>query len=380
MMDYILNGASQRDRITSSEIPPSLADLPFIAQAHKLETKQPLEADVTVAPGISHKADWMARQAEQHGMFGGKGKPPVSMTELLATPEGQAYLRRLLDAYAEKKSHYRPARSKQAGAVPALAQLLAAKSESDRRNYKAKHQILSGLLDTQPGEFVQDSAEKGMIGLTHDADRLPHSRPGQGRAGAGQGRRDRPDAAGRAGRCRDRRPRRLRGGQAPQGRTAVARCHHRRRGGCRHRCRCRLHAAGGIAGRCRVRVRGGRPAAAALTLALQGAGRRGHRAARGGGERVDGGECRRLLRERAGRLSRGRVACPEGEEADRGLRHARLHRRRPGAQVPDRASRRPRAQRGRRPRKRDPRVYPREQKRSPCRSASRRDSPRGKSS
>ena len=50
---------------------------------------------------------------------------------------------------------------------PALADLKKAKAESDRRNYKAKHQIISRLLDQRPGEFVQDSTGQGMIGLTH---------------------------------------------------------------------------------------------------------------------------------------------------------------------------------------------------------------------
>ena len=50
---------------------------------------------------------------------------------------------------------------------PALADLKRAKAESDRGNYRAKHQILSDLLDRHPGEFVQDSAQGHMIGLTH---------------------------------------------------------------------------------------------------------------------------------------------------------------------------------------------------------------------
>ena len=50
-----------------------------------------------------------------------------------------------------------------------LADLKRAKSESDRGNYKAKHQILSKLLDEHPGAFVQDSTSGSMIGLTHPA-------------------------------------------------------------------------------------------------------------------------------------------------------------------------------------------------------------------
>ena len=82
-----------KDLSNAIEVPPSLGDLPFMAQAHKLETGKPLNAPVEVAPGITHDADWMARQAEQHGMFKGR-----TTTELLATQAGQAYLKRLLDA------------------------------------------------------------------------------------------------------------------------------------------------------------------------------------------------------------------------------------------------------------------------------------------
>jgi hypothetical protein len=85
---------ASRDWSNSKEIPASLGDLPYIAQAHKLETGRPLNAPVTVAPDITHNADWMARQAQQHGMFGGN----KTTTELLATQAGQAYLRRLLAA------------------------------------------------------------------------------------------------------------------------------------------------------------------------------------------------------------------------------------------------------------------------------------------
>lgn len=84
---------ARRLQSDSAEIPASLGDLPFAAEAYKRETGRPLNAPVTVAPGITHDADWMARQAQQHGYFGGR-----TMTELLATPSGQSYLKRLLDA------------------------------------------------------------------------------------------------------------------------------------------------------------------------------------------------------------------------------------------------------------------------------------------
>jgi DNA polymerase Ligase (LigD)/Helicase conserved C-terminal domain/SNF2-related domain len=162
-----------RDRSNAMEIPPSLGDLPFTAQMHKLETGKPLNVPVDVAPGITHDADWMSRQAEQHGMFKGR-----TMTELLATPAGKAYLQRLLAAHTPPPPSNQPTgvmpwvRSwfeKQNAAHPVLADLKRAKAESDRGNYKAKHQILSKLLDEHPGAFVQDSTSGSMIGLTHPA-------------------------------------------------------------------------------------------------------------------------------------------------------------------------------------------------------------------
>jgi hypothetical protein len=56
---------------------------------------------------------------------------------------------------------------KQAGSHPVLDQLLSAKTESDRGNYRAKHQILMKLIHERPGEFVRDSAGRDMVGLTH---------------------------------------------------------------------------------------------------------------------------------------------------------------------------------------------------------------------
>jgi hypothetical protein len=77
---------------TASELGPSLGDIPFTAEAYRREVGRPLHARVPLAPGVTPDAAWMARQAEQHGFFNGR-----SMTELLATPSGQAYLKRLMD-------------------------------------------------------------------------------------------------------------------------------------------------------------------------------------------------------------------------------------------------------------------------------------------
>jgi len=45
--------------------------------------------------------------------------------------------------------------------------LLKAKAESDRRNYKAKHDILRRLIGSHPHEFKIDSKTNGIVGVTH---------------------------------------------------------------------------------------------------------------------------------------------------------------------------------------------------------------------
>lgn len=52
-------------------------------------------------------------------------------------------------------------------AAGVLAQLLSAKSESDRKNYPAKHNILRDMIKRDPGSFRIDSEEGGIYGLTH---------------------------------------------------------------------------------------------------------------------------------------------------------------------------------------------------------------------
>lgn len=49
-----------------------------------------------------------------------------------------------------------------------LQQLLRAKAESDRRNYGAKTTILNNLMKTNQDEFVIDSEQNGIAGLTHE--------------------------------------------------------------------------------------------------------------------------------------------------------------------------------------------------------------------
>lgn len=50
----------------------------------------------------------------------------------------------------------------------ALSQLMEAKRESDRRNYKRKHSILRRLIEDNPDAFSVDSMSRGIAGLTHN--------------------------------------------------------------------------------------------------------------------------------------------------------------------------------------------------------------------
>jgi hypothetical protein len=51
--------------------------------------------------------------------------------------------------------------------APVLPRLLAAKAESDRRNYAAKHALIRQLLRERPDDFFVDSESGGILGLTH---------------------------------------------------------------------------------------------------------------------------------------------------------------------------------------------------------------------
>ena len=48
-----------------------------------------------------------------------------------------------------------------------IERLLNAKRQSDRRNYAAKHTIIRDLVRERPKEFVVDSEENGIVGVTH---------------------------------------------------------------------------------------------------------------------------------------------------------------------------------------------------------------------
>jgi len=55
----------------------------------------------------------------------------------------------------------------QASASPVIRKLLAAKAESDRKNYAAKHALLRQALAADPAHFEVDSQESKYPGLTH---------------------------------------------------------------------------------------------------------------------------------------------------------------------------------------------------------------------
>lgn len=51
--------------------------------------------------------------------------------------------------------------------MASIRELLTAKLESDRRNYAAKHSRLRAAILAAPQEFVVDSDQDGLVGLTH---------------------------------------------------------------------------------------------------------------------------------------------------------------------------------------------------------------------
>ncbi len=75
---------------TTAEIGAGLGDVVHMAQVFKDHMKEAFGAKVNLAPGITQSADWMAQAFKKSGTG--------SVTEGLATPSGQAYLKRLLEA------------------------------------------------------------------------------------------------------------------------------------------------------------------------------------------------------------------------------------------------------------------------------------------
>ena len=85
------------------------------------------------------------------------GEPTIYSAELLAAALDlldNPYEHRVRDKTTVKQA--RP-----------LDDLLAAKKESDRRNYPAKHDILRKLIKQSPGDFMIDSEEGNIYGVTH---------------------------------------------------------------------------------------------------------------------------------------------------------------------------------------------------------------------
>jgi hypothetical protein len=54
-------------------------------------------------------------------------------------------------------------------ASPVLTTLLAAKARSDARDYRGKHQRLRSLIAQYPNDFVIDSEDGNILGITHTA-------------------------------------------------------------------------------------------------------------------------------------------------------------------------------------------------------------------
>ena len=72
--------------------------------------------------------------------------------------------------YAIQKSKERAAKAASLAdqAAGALPQLMEAKRESDRKNYKRKHTILRRLIEQNPEAFSIDSMTRGIVGITHN--------------------------------------------------------------------------------------------------------------------------------------------------------------------------------------------------------------------
>lgn len=69
----------------------------------------------------------------------------------------------MIDKLARAAAHSRPKHRK-----GMLHSLLEAKRESDRKNFKAKHDIMRKLIAMKPVEFtVDDNSHKELVGITH---------------------------------------------------------------------------------------------------------------------------------------------------------------------------------------------------------------------
>ena len=87
-----LTEVERQNYLAAREIPPSTGDLVNAGEIYKRTTGKPLQHTVNFPSGKSHDINWMIDQAKQHGYLDGS----KSMTELMATPEGQQWLRSLI--------------------------------------------------------------------------------------------------------------------------------------------------------------------------------------------------------------------------------------------------------------------------------------------
>jgi acylphosphatase len=197
----------------SREIAPSVGDFVFRGEQFNREAGKPLRHQVEL-PGKTHDIQWMIDQAKEHDYFKGR-----SMQDLIfGTSGGQSWFKQMLESTGpqssidwgrrERMKRNTPSRSalimgagkpivpahqkydpaatsealkgpaaeflqqfktdgKESAAGGALEKLLNAKSESDRKNYPAKHNILRDMIKRDPGSFRIDSEEGGIYGLTH---------------------------------------------------------------------------------------------------------------------------------------------------------------------------------------------------------------------
>jgi len=83
----------------SNELPAVLGDVSELAERFRIEQKRPLNSQITWPSGARNHAEWISRQARQHGF------PQRSMTELLSTEPGLRWLRQRLDLGGAEPSY-----------------------------------------------------------------------------------------------------------------------------------------------------------------------------------------------------------------------------------------------------------------------------------
>ncbi len=74
-----------------SEIGPSFADALWNVQEFHNQMHKPMQGSLRFPSGKENSLEWMRQQADQHGLYSGH-----TMTQLLATPSGQQYLKQAM--------------------------------------------------------------------------------------------------------------------------------------------------------------------------------------------------------------------------------------------------------------------------------------------